>query len=82
MVELENLGVYGLDSVIMNVSDLIAEHALSSAPEKGLQMQRGWITPEGCYNLYKFLSSDKTGVLARPKVLELLKQGTNHPELL
>lgn len=82
MVEIEKISQYGLDNVLMNVSDLIMNHSRFSSQGEGLQLEHTWITPEGCYWLYMFLSSDKTGFLVSPKVLNLLKQGTNHPNLL
>lgn len=82
MVQIENLSEQGLQNILMIVADLIDFHYCYSSPEYGMQMEHQWITPEGCYWLYKLLSSDKSGVLVRPRVLEHLKNGTNHPETL
>ena len=82
MVEIENLDEQGLQNIIMNVADMIDLHYCKSIPGCGMQMEHEWITPEGCYWLYKLLSLDKSGVLVRPRVLERLKNGTNHPETL
>lgn len=82
MVHLQNLSEDGLQNIIMNVADIIDSHYCLSSPNCGMQLESGWISPEGCYWLYKLLSMDKTGVLVRPRVLEHLKNGTNHPETL
>lgn len=82
MVKIENLSEQGLQNIIMNVADIIDSHFCNSSPECGMQLENQWITPEGCYWLYKLLSQDTTGVLVRPRVLEHLKHGTNHPETL
>ena len=82
MIQIENISEYGLQNLLMNINDIVNLYAIRSFPECGLQMKDNWITPEGCYWLYKLLSNDESGVLVRPKVLELLKNGTNHPELL
>lgn len=82
MVQIENLSEQGLQNIIMNVADMINSHYCNSCPEHGMQMEHQWITPEGCYWLYKLLSLDQSGVLVKPQVLERLKNGTNHPETL
>ena len=82
MVQIENLSEQGLQNIIMNVAEMIDSHYCNSSPECGMQMEHQWITPEGCYWLYKLLSIDQSGVLVRPRVLNNLKQGTNHPESL
>lgn len=82
MINIENLSDEGLNNVIMNVSEIIDRHFVSSEPEHGMQLQHTWVTPEGCYWLYKLLSNDQSGILVSKKVIENLKQGTNHPELL
>lgn len=82
MVQIENLSEQGLENIIMNVAEMIDYHYLISSPECGMQMRNFWITPEGCYWLYKLLSKDQSGVLVNPRVLEYLKKGTNHPETL
>lgn len=82
MIKIENLSEEGLNNIIMNVSDVIDSHYCNSRPEDGMQLEHSWITPEGCYWLYKLLSLDQSGVLVCPRVLERLKNGTNHPEML
>lgn len=82
MVKIENISEQGLQNILMNVADMIDSHFCNSSPECGMQLEHQWITPEGCYWLYKLLSSDETNVLVRPRVLEYLKMGTNHPETL
>ena len=82
MIKIEDISEQGLQNIIMNVADMIDYHFCNSSPEHGLQLENQWITPEGCYWLYKLLSQDQSGVLVRPRVLERLKNGTNHPELL
>lgn len=82
MVQIENLSDEGLNNIIMNVADIINAHYCNSSPLSGMYMEHHWITPEGCYWLYKLLSLDNSGVLVNPRVLEHLKNGTNHPELL
>ena len=82
MVTIENLSEQGLLNIIMNVADMIDSHFSQSKPECGMLLEHQWITPEGCYWLYKLLSQDQSGVLVRPRVLEHLKNGTNHPEML
>lgn len=82
MVKIENISKQGLQNIIMNVSDIIDSHFCNSSPGHGMDLENQWITPEGCYWLYKLLSSDETNVLTRPRVLERLKNGTNHPDLL
>lgn len=82
MIKMENLSEEGLKNIIMNVSDIIDSHYCNSSYKDGMQLEHAWITPEGCYWLYKLLSLDQSGVLVRPRVLEHLKNGTNHPETL
>lgn len=82
MVQIENISEQGLEHIIMDVAEIIDSERLHSAPEHGLQLEHCWITPEGCYWLYKLLSIGKTNGLVRPRVLDALKQGTNHPETL
>lgn len=82
MIQIENISEAGLHHLLMDISEIIEFNAVESSPEHGLYTKGAWITPEGCYWLYKFLSNDESGVLVRPKVLELLKNGTNHPALL
>lgn len=82
MIKIENLSEEGLRNIIMNVSDVIDAHYCNSSYESGMQLEHTWITPEGCYWLYKLLSLDQSGVLVSPRVLERLKNGTNHPETL
>lgn len=82
MVTIENISEQGLQNIMMNVADIIDSHFSNSSPECGMQLEHQWITPEGCYWLYKLLSLDETHVLVRPGVLEHLKNGTNHPETL
>lgn len=82
MIQIENLSEDGLNNIIMNVSDIISEHFVSSEPRHGMQLTYTWLTPEGCYWLYKLLSNDQSGVLANKEVLVNLKHGTNYPELL
>lgn len=82
MVTIENISEQGLRNIIMNVADMIDSHFCHSEPECGMQLEQEWLTPEGCYWLYKLLSQDQSGVLVRPRVLERLKNGTNHPETL
>lgn len=82
MVQIENLSEEGLRNILMNVADIINSHYCNSSPECGMQMEREWISPEGCYWLYKFLSIDQSGILVRSQVLDNLKNGTNHPETL
>lgn len=82
MVRIEQLSEHGLQNIIMNVADMIDSHFCYSSPECGMQMGHEWITPEGCYWLYKLLSLDQSGVLVRQRVLDHLKNGTNHPETL
>lgn len=82
MVKIENLSEQGLQNILMNVADIIDTHYCYSSPKGGMQMQNLWITPEGCYWLYKLLSNDQTGILVGRRVLERLKIGSNHPETL
>lgn len=82
MIKIENLSWDGLQNIMMNVADMIDAHYCSSSPGQGMQLEHEWITPEGCYWLYKLLSVDRTRILVRPRVLERLKNGTNHPEKL
>lgn len=82
MVKIENISEQGLQNILMNVADMIDSHFCNSSPECGMQLEHQWITPEGCYWLYKLLSSDETNILFRSRVLKYLKMGTNHPETL
>lgn len=82
MVQIENLSEQGLWNIIMNVADIIDSHFCNSSPECGMEMEHEWISPEGCYWLFKLLSQDQSGVLVRRGVLDKLKNGTNHPEML
>lgn len=81
MIQIENLSEAGLASVMMNLSDLIKNHCQKCAPGEGMQLFNEYITPEGCYWLYQFLRNGHE-VHVSPTTLALLKNGTNHPELL
>lgn len=82
MVTIENISEQGLQNILMNVASIIDSHFCNSSPESGMQLDKEWITPEGCYWLYKLLSLDETRVLVSNRVLERIKNGTNHPESL
>lgn len=82
MIQIENISEAGFQHLLMDISEIINFNAIESSPEHGLLTKGAWITPEGCYWLYKFLSNDESHVLVNTKVLALLKNGTNHPELL
>lgn len=81
MIQIENLSPTGLESVMMNLSELIQNHCQRCAPGEGMQLFNQYITPEGCYWLYQFLRNGRE-VHVSPTTLALLKNGTNHPELL
>lgn len=82
MVTLKDISDVGLSYIVMNISDMIMRHHNPNWDSKGLRLDKSWITPEGCYWLYKFLSEYGGHVLVNPKVLEWLKQGTNNPDEL
>lgn len=82
MVTLKDISDYGLDNLVMNISHIILRHQTKYLDGKGLQLENTWISPEGCYWLYKFLSPYKGSILINDKVLDLLKQGTNNPDEL
>ena len=81
MIQIENLSETGLKSVLMNLSDLILHHCQRCAPGEGMELFNDYITPEGCYWLYQFLRNGRE-VHVSSTTLALLKNGTNHPELL
>lgn len=82
MVTLKDISDYGLDNLVMNISHIIMRHQAVNVDGKGLQLESAWISPEGCYWLYKLLSPYKGSVLIDDMVLEILKQGTNNPDEL
>lgn len=82
MVTLKDISDSGLDHLVMNISHIILRHKTMYLDGKGLQLEKTWISPEGCYWLYKLLSPYKGSVLINDEVLELLKQGTNNPDEL
>lgn len=82
MVTLEDISDHGLYNIVMNISLILTRHMAKNHDGKGLQLDKTWITPEGCYWLYKLLSPHKGSILIDDKVLEILKQGTNNPDEL
>ena len=82
MVTLKDISDSGLDNIVMNISDIIMRHQADNFDNRGLQLEKLWITPEACYWFYKLLLPYKGSVLINDKVLDLLKQGTNNPDEL
>lgn len=82
MVTLNDISEHGLYNIVMNISLIIMRHQSENNDDRGLQLDKTWITPEGCYWLYKLLAPHKGSCLIDDKVLDLLKQGTNNPDEL
>lgn len=80
-VTINGIGDSGLNNIIMSVNDIIKRNMIIREGD-GLQVGHEWITPESCYNLYKLLSLHKGSCIVDDKVLDALKNGTNHPESL
>lgn len=78
---LENFSEEGMMNVVMNLNDIIT-YNMRPQKEKGLTIGNTWITPEGCYWLYKLLKPYKSTSLVDDKALNALKNGTNCPETL
>lgn len=82
MIKIENLSELGLQHIIMDLVEMIDSHCLEEQNGKGLQMENCWITPEGCYWLYRLIQNCWNTDPAVTRVREMLKNGTNHPEEL
>lgn len=82
MIEIENFSKIGLEHIILDVAEMIDSHCLEEQDGLGLRMENCWITPEGCYWLFKLMQNTSYVDPAIARVKEMLKQGTNHPEEL
>lgn len=82
MLQIENLTGFGLQQIIFDVAEMIDSHCLEEQDGAGLQMENCWITPEGCFWLFKLLQNASCDSPTLARVREMLKQGTNHPEEL
>lgn len=82
MLQIENLNETGLCYLIMDVAEMIDSHCLEEQKGPGLQMENCWITPEGCYWLFKLMQNARYNDATIARVRNMLKQGTNHPEML
>lgn len=76
-----NISDYGWENILMNVSDIIQFNMIETE-SKGLQIGHEWLSPEGCYWLYKLLATGRETILVSDKVLDALRNGTNYPESL
>lgn len=81
MVQIESLNAHGLSYSVMGLLDLL-NGALSSSPERGCYCNGSWLTPETCYWLYLLLKECGSFDSRSVRVMEFLKNGTNHPEML
>ena len=78
---LKNISDEGLRNVIMNINDIIQRN-MDVTKGSGLQVGNEWITPEGCYWLYRLLEPARGTCLVSDTVLNALRNGTNAPETL
>ena len=81
MVQIENLNEHGLQLVIMAIEEMFGKNIQFSTTEAGAYFNKCWCTPETCYYLYKLLTAYPE-LHVNPHLLSVLKNGTNHPELL
>lgn len=81
MVQIESLNAHGLSYTVMGLLDLL-DVKLSSSAESGCYCGEVWLTPETCYWLYLLLKECASFDSRSVRVMEFLKNGTNHPEML
>ena len=81
MVDFNSLSDHAQFYILSAIDELISYNMVNSA-DTGLQVGQLWLTPETCYWLYKFLSQESDVFIVQPVVLEALKNGCNHPELV
>lgn len=77
----EEINEHGLEMIIMAINDIIETNGCQTRSD-GLYVDHTWLTPETCYWLYKLVSTMRDSCLVSDKTLRLLREGTNHPELL
>lgn len=78
---LENISYLGIRDIIMNINDIIQRN-MEVTKGGGLQVGKEWITPEGCYWLYRLLETERGTTLVDDTVLDALRNGTNEPDTL
>lgn len=81
MVQIHSLSDYGLSYSVMGLLDLL-DVELSSSAGDGCYCGDKWLTPETCYWFYLLLKEVGSFDNRSVRVMEFLKNGTNHPELL
>lgn len=81
MVQINSLNDHGLAYSVMGLLDLLSGDLRSSAGN-GCYCGHKWLTPETCYWLYLLLKELGSFDDRSVRVMEFLKNGTNHPELL
>lgn len=81
MAILVNVSNHGLEYVAMAICDIVNNESEVSEGE-GLLIRKTWLTPETCYWLYQFLKESGFPISCMGKALDILKNHTNHPEML
>lgn len=81
MVTIDELNEHGLSYIIMFINDIVKEKGKAEY-QNGMYIENYYDTPETCFWLYKLLKSKQGSAFVDDEVLEELKKGTNHPELL
>lgn len=81
MVQIKSLNEHGLSYSVMGLLDLLSVE-LRSSVEHGCYCGDVWLTPETCYWFYLLLKEAGSFDSRSVRVMEILKNGTNHPELL
>lgn len=81
MVQINSLNDHGLAYSVMGLLDLLSGDLRYSAGN-GCYCGDKWLTPETCYWLYLLLKELGSFDNRSVRVMEFLKNGTNHPELL
>ena len=81
MVTIKDFNEHGLAYLAMGIADLM-KGSISSSKENGCWVDINWLTPETCYWFYKFLKSYADAGIVSKDLVEILKNGTNHPEML
>lgn len=81
MITSNTISEHGFMYIAMFIEDLVKYQGMSEGRGEGMRFHNVWASPETCYWLYCFLKENSFD-LANPQVLEALKSGTNHPEIL
>ena len=81
MIQLENINEHGLMYICMAIIDMVVNDGRDPRPEQGMNVGGTYLTPETCYWLYKLLQ-ECPELHAKRTAMEMLSEGTNHPEIL